>query len=70
MNLVACGIEMSDIVIGALNFCKGGPGSVPGLDAILRWGLLDLFPAPKGVFQQFWVPLTIEVMDLISSDLK
>jgi len=70
MNLVASGIEMSDIVMEALNFCQGGPGTIPGLNAILQWGLLGLFPAPRGVFQQFWVPLTIEIMDLISSDLR
>lgn len=70
MDLVACGIEMGDIVMGALDFYQGGPGTIPGLNAILWWGFQALFPAPKGVFQQFWVPLTFEIMDLISPDLR
>ena len=67
MNLVAHGTEMSDIVMGALDFCQCSPGSMPGLDAILGWGL---FQVRKGVFQVLWALLTIKVLDLISSDLR
>ena len=70
MNLVAHGTEMSDVVMAALDFCHCGPGSMPGFDAILGWGLLCLFPVPKGVFQVLWVSLTIKVLDLISTDLR
>ena len=51
MNLVAYGIEMGDVVMTALDFHQCGPGSIPGLDAILGWGLLGLFPSRKGVFK-------------------
>ena len=46
MNLVVYGVEMSDVVMGALNFRQCGRGSIPGLDVILGWGLLGLFSAP------------------------
>lgn len=70
MNLVAHGTEMSDIVMGALDFCQCGPGSMPDLDAILGWGLLCLLPVPKGVFEVLWALLTIKLLDLISLDLR
>lgn len=69
MNLVAYGIEMSDVVMAALDFCQCGSGSIPGLEAILGWGLLGLFPAPKDVFEVFWALLNIKILDFISSDL-
>jgi len=70
MNLVAYGIEMGDVVMTALDFHQCGPGSIPGLDAILGWGLLGLFPARKGVFNVLWALLTIKILDFISSDLR
>ena len=57
MNLVAYGIEISDIVIGALNFCQCGP----------RVGFAGFIPS---VFQVLWAPLTIKILVLISSDLR
>ena len=57
-------------MMGALDLCQCGPGSMPGLDAIFGWGLLCLFPVPKGVFQVLWASLTIKVLDLISLDLR
>lgn len=57
MNLVAYGIEISDIVIGALNFCQCGP----------RVGFAGFIPS---VFQVLWAPLTIKILVLNSSDLR
>ena len=70
MNLVAYGIEMGDVVMAALDFCQCGSGSIPGLEAILGWGLPGLFPAPKDVFEVLWALLTIKILDFISSDLR